>query len=649
MGASSSRLRCYSKFCQADEFRLVAITPGAKNARIKCSLVQTRLSEAPPYEALSYVWGSSNLDAYIRCNNFRLPITNNLQSIVRQLRFPDKVRLLWIDQICINQSDVEERSQQVQIMDKIYYGAQEVLIWLGDEEDDSDRALSLIGEINAISRRLQSGQVLHLVNMEEHGLPPYRDPCWKALGRLMNRPWFQRVWTVQEAVFARKSTVFCGDKTISWSVLTELMKEDAMTGVVHLLIGCEALCFYEKANSRTAHRQVRGITDLQRNRENPELGDITLVLRQFRDALSSDPKDKVYAFLGCLPLATRQKYCAPDYRRSITDIYTEVAKVAMEDTQSLCILGEAGRSKQTRDGELPSWVPDWSNPSFAMSLTALYTKLTMKSVDSENDSHLYSAGGSLASSELLLLNCGILSVQTKTVGTIKAVSERLGYDPKNYPKSENWSHDEIRFRTRVFMQCMEMAKRSSTYRLPEYPNMNNEVAAQVTLVAGLSHTRQRASPSETHMNFQHYMSFLEKKEYYSGDNVVDAGDVPLSEQASYRAMGYILVTDEESTYFFETVIPRMEAFQSATTLAIGEQGTFALLDNGLFALIKSSAVEVGDKIVVIKGAPVAYLVRDATGTDTEVNLELICESYVHGVMDGELVKSSIPWEKAYLV
>ncbi|KAK0645797.1 heterokaryon incompatibility protein-domain-containing protein, partial [Cercophora newfieldiana] len=100
----------------------------------------------PPYEALSYQWGNAdgNQPPAITINGISKQITPNLHSALRHIRDTGRERVLWIDALCINQDDLEEKSSQVQRMAGIYQLAERVLVWLGDASADSDLAISTL-------------------------------------------------------------------------------------------------------------------------------------------------------------------------------------------------------------------------------------------------------------------------------------------------------------------------------------------------------------------------------------------------------------------------------------------------------------------------------------------------------------------------
>jgi hypothetical protein len=151
-------------------------------AQIQCQLFDYSLYEPEwgrihLYEALSYVWGTSETPESIFIEGQELPITTNLHLALRRLRDRVLERIIWVDAIAIDQKNDRERGHQVQLMAKIYSRARCVVIWLGEFADDSDSALE---EIRLVAR----------------GDLPVMDDEWikASFLALLNRQWFRRIW-----------------------------------------------------------------------------------------------------------------------------------------------------------------------------------------------------------------------------------------------------------------------------------------------------------------------------------------------------------------------------------------------------------------------------------------------------------------------
>lgn len=189
----------------SNEIRLLSLNPGVAEEAISGSLQVGRLTPRPIfdpiYAALSYARGRSEKPKTIQLNGYPFWVTENLYTALKYLRTPGTARVLWIDALCINQSDLDERLHQVQMMAEIYKRAETVLVWLGPPRDDSDAVMDII-ESMAFSN--------HYVQYE---VPESK---FKVL-ELLRRSYWSRVWVVQEIAVARSDPlVGCGYKWILW-------------------------------------------------------------------------------------------------------------------------------------------------------------------------------------------------------------------------------------------------------------------------------------------------------------------------------------------------------------------------------------------------------------------------------------------------
>ena len=202
---------------KSDDIRILTIRPGQGRDSLECYLNARPLTaldspgtRADPYEALSYYWGSGDPIEKIRIHvEHTFPakfwIRENLHSALTHLRYTDRPRTLWIDAICINQNDNEEKNSQVSRMSRIYAGADNVCVWLGDETGDSNIAMEFVSRV---------------VNLDDFDRLIVDDKSraeWAAMSNLMRRDWFNRRWVVQEIALAKRATVYCGEKDVDWA------------------------------------------------------------------------------------------------------------------------------------------------------------------------------------------------------------------------------------------------------------------------------------------------------------------------------------------------------------------------------------------------------------------------------------------------
>ncbi|KAF1359890.1 hypothetical protein EJ07DRAFT_92521, partial [Lizonia empirigonia] len=132
------------------EIRVAVILPGSFDSDLRVKFIARKLSvmkeDGPAYEALSYVWGTSDNPSYVtvqsELKSGSVSITRNLDIALRHLRYQNVARRMWIDALCINQADDQEKSIQVARMGDIFKTADITLSWLGPEENNSNNAIS---------------------------------------------------------------------------------------------------------------------------------------------------------------------------------------------------------------------------------------------------------------------------------------------------------------------------------------------------------------------------------------------------------------------------------------------------------------------------------------------------------------------------
>jgi hypothetical protein len=176
-------------------FRLLQLLRGNEPI-IECRLYQAYLdgTDTVPYDALSYTWGGTDKKSTVTVNEKTFDITKNLHSALQHLRSEDTDRVLWVDAICIDQSNELERGHQVQRMCKIYSQAEEVLVWLGQAADETDLfmdSLRRLEEYSSIYKHrswdlMQRNTFWLLVPQDQTSKPR------EGLELLLKRPWFSR-------------------------------------------------------------------------------------------------------------------------------------------------------------------------------------------------------------------------------------------------------------------------------------------------------------------------------------------------------------------------------------------------------------------------------------------------------------------------
>jgi len=204
--------------------RLIDLLPGQWNEVPSCTIHEFELEAAPEYEALSYVWGETENPVQIICNGCILSVTPNLAAALVGIRHKTKVKTLWIDAICINQSNVLERNQQVGIMYRIYQSARNVLIWIGHERKDTRLAFESFRPLGKIlidpTVAFASPSNLATLRLCYERVSSLGTGVWDGLEDVFMRPWFERVWIIQEVVSAKRALLICGSCRIPWRIFS---------------------------------------------------------------------------------------------------------------------------------------------------------------------------------------------------------------------------------------------------------------------------------------------------------------------------------------------------------------------------------------------------------------------------------------------
>lgn len=355
------------------------------STRVVCEfdLVQFCVQQScPPYRALSYAWGPLGDPIYMpMVDGSALPITKNLCEALHHVIDAEKLTestWLWIDQICIDQSAIQERNHQVQIMGNIYEKAEEVLIWLGGWNTHINRIAHLLKESESVRKFYEEncpgeedeGTQCDLVDLYLNHSP--RDALTaKALRTLFNRSWFTRAWVVQEAAMARGDTVFIGTKQTTllqlYAICRDWLRHTESTDKFRLPNTTDlAETTWLRLSEILIRRRLwlaKYTSFYGRDRFNL-LNTMNRIGGYFN---VSEPKDLVYAFVGMCEIDA-QKFPV-DYDLTLAQGFEQAAKYLVNSSNSLRLLGHCWRASGLTQlsgidhralGMLPSWVPNWS-------------------------------------------------------------------------------------------------------------------------------------------------------------------------------------------------------------------------------------------------------------------------------------------------
>ena len=332
----------------ASEIRLMTLLPGAFGDEIRMTIRNRRLSKSlrPVYEALSYTWGSETDHDYVYVQEDKaqkaLAVAPNLAEALQYLRYEDRSRVLWIDAICVDQTNTAERGHQVLRMADIYRQASRVIIWLGPERDDSTLAMQ---ELNTLGHTIE----VDWTTKKRKPLSGDRYDQWveeplsfaedrrtlAAIETFLDRSWFKRLWIWQEVRLADVGAlIICGGECMLWHTFRKAI-----------------LCLSDK-NDSSQILQLMNICEYDQSP--PRLRDLLYVTRY---AQCSDERDRVYAILN---LTSDFSQFEPDYSMTTKDLFKSVV-LAYTSRGSLTVLSHCEIRGHTEPC-FPTWVPDWTTP-----------------------------------------------------------------------------------------------------------------------------------------------------------------------------------------------------------------------------------------------------------------------------------------------
>ncbi|KAL2800032.1 heterokaryon incompatibility protein-domain-containing protein [Aspergillus keveii] len=305
-----------------DSIRLVRLKPGTAKSPIHADYEIVRINQIPltRYEALSYTSVKDPADSFEPCPVFLgsywdvTYVSGNCGDALRRLRRQKVDRLLWVDSLCIDHTNSEEKNSQVHILGEVYSRATKVLAYIGNESPELSPAFGFLKEITAF----QPGQDYPAIIDKE---------IRRSLQALLKQPYFSQVWALQASLMAREFELVCGSLSARWP----------------------------KRPFGKSYPDLDIPSWLFRDAKWFPFTGIDL-LKIFADGShydSSDPRDKVFALLGLMG----EKYIGPEYRIPVENVYAGITSYILKNWQVFDVLALAG---QNRTFSLPSWVPDYS-------------------------------------------------------------------------------------------------------------------------------------------------------------------------------------------------------------------------------------------------------------------------------------------------
>ncbi len=692
-------------------FRLFTLTKfEAKSGTFHGRLDPFLLHECPTFRALSYTWRSpfyhdhekqaesgseasrsSRLFSALRpspqspqpetddwesptqvimCNDQPFGVRQNLFDALHQLCKPRYQGYLWIDAICINQNNPEEKNTQVPLMGKIYSSATQVLAWLGRGDEDLERFQLVQDTLWPVIEKLQEEQgkkeateysladdaVLRTLGVPTHlraklaitsqsdiNSPAYVH--WKSFGDFYRRRWFTRAWVVQEVSLATRVLVLCGSGELNWDDMVRLVfflgRCDWCEGVVYrakvqafdTFSSPTRTRFYATAEDpKLKFREMEPVyhkfdeTDSEIAHSFLLYAVITHSQRQ-----AANPRDKLYAFIGLT-----EKYGVPgaeitkvDYSVPVSQLYTEIASKFLKTIPLLHILSLGGAGPHRTSG-LPSWVPDFSSEKRSTLLATNYYA---------DDFRAGLSGRPLPMTRTITGNrLSLEGYHIDTVADCIFTEDSASLSDETFV---SWFRilQHIPSIYRNGQSCIEVFWRTLTV---DQDYMTRSLDTRRQALEGFLCWRLRTF---ARIHYHSWLDDADSKEWEDLLRVKSPYRELLEELGSearipsLNEVAWWCATSQNGTLSRpgDRRVEILKASKFGRVVQIGNRQLFRTKDDllGFGPHPALGRTEVGDQVWIIKDARVPFILRPVPGSD---DFELVGESYVHGVMRGEAVE-----------
>ena len=616
---------------KAGQFRMLSIFLEPVTGFLTCNLdIRDLTSSKRAYRAISYCWGNHVPTNRLLCSNGQsLLITKSAAEILEFIVPQNPKEFFWIDQLCINQADLPERSAQVSIMAQIYSSTKQVIAWLGRGDKSSENAVTfvetLLGEIEDMERRNRNPTLVPLMspsaNIRNIPVQMQASRRWKALSQLLSNAWFERMWVMQEVIMACAETFH----TAGVDIFILLSFEKCAIDINKL---AKVLSIVESDNLQSnllvegqsevdpcgniifppGLWAIQTFTNFRRLRIQGNGVPVHSALKEGWDFKASDDRDKVYAVMAFTDKAANTSL--PDYESTVEDVYISQAAALLgrEDEYPL-LLHMAGIGLQRSYPTLPSWVPDFSSGS---------TVVNLRSVATTTPGGRYNASGANEKIEIRVdLPSLALRLQALQIDIIEIVFRQPIFSENNDRWYDRFKPSRVLFPNKAYykkllqwLENIESFLESSSPILGSSEPKPKKILWQ-TIVGDYSTS---SSPIDSPRLSRAF-------EYWYSEHRLAAG----------KSISRLLHPPDD----FDLV----QLFEDMKNTSLSTQPVFSTAQKRLLGYGPEGLLP-GDTVCIIKGAVIPFLLRPDTDTvrSDEQNgkrWRLVGGCFVHGLMYGE--------------
>ncbi|KAI3319426.1 putative heterokaryon incompatibility protein [Xylariaceae sp. AK1471] len=537
----------------------------------------------------------------------RFRVSERVYDIVHDRASCLMTRYVWIDSICINQDDDDEKSSQVQLMRNIYGSSYHTVVWLGYAPDANDA----IGFLAHLRRRIDFDDPVERASRPLLDLN-IENPSWSALTRLINHDYWTRCWVIQEIAASKNVIISYGGELVTWdhfSSLIEIIFNSDPNTVWHI-----SKIYWRSLDPPPMDAglqiaslgRVRKIVRVERS-----MGLFDLLIASI-NFTATDPRDNIYAVQG-ISTAVDSGAISPDYTSTIERPFLKTAEYLLKQDHPSRTLHLAGIGFYRNPELQTSWVPDWTTKRLAK----IYWRDPLESPYRASDTIDEEPDMILGPNGFTLTLKGIMVDHIKELG------------PRFFGTSENGVPKTVLFPGVLndYADSRAMVT-NGALREPYITGISLTESFWRTLTG--DRTPQGTRPAEPAF-FEYYQAlerFIETLREFSGPDMnLQKRSVSAEEQARLGSAITSHVTD-------------MGRFANVAGPHTRER-MFAITKRGYMGMVPPYS-EAGDVVFIISGAQVPFLLRHQTDTE-DVNessggsWQLVGESYFHGMMDGEMM------------
>jgi hypothetical protein len=593
--------------------RLLHFIPGDEDQELRGVIVHVSTNSSRHvgrYRALSYVWGTDGPTDKLITPDGIVAISPSLGRALRCLRQRTQLLVLWVDAVCINQSNNAEKAEQIRLLPRIFQSAEFVYAFWGPFEGHGDAAAEMLMQVlakanveehsrtksvsdctveeapasNNASTENEGGWPKELARIpaswNDERIPRADDPVWDSVETLFSCSWFRRAWIVQETVTAAEVRVVCGKWLIDFGDLHQAVQ------IVHSETQASA---HISSRFQRLGASLEPFLMLATQREwelEQHRWALISLLEHFRHLESTLSRDRFFALLGLASDANEPEF-APDYDSPFEAIVIRFARVFVRQGRGMQMLHRAGLNSHSH--RFPSWIPDWT------------IKRPLCLHESDERSVPFFASGPTEPQVELSLDTDELIAGGFEVDVIQqvSVSSNTEREWKQYLEEVDAMIDA------ATLAAVPEPREDLKWKVPiagtEYPNF--------------------ITPGGLDLK----PSYKALREYLDTNNQtqIDSGTRSNPSLAQYAA---------DLNSLCATTLQQQSASYASVLRDVVSGWRFVVTERG-YVGVAPGLTKVGDTIAILKGGRVPFVIRnsgDRTGSS-----RLVGECYIHGLMHGE--------------